>query len=568
MKWILKMNQKYVLSYVLSNLFLIFFDTIGFVFPIAIGYMVDEVVIHQNTENLLLMTIFLICMIIFKQVGAYISWYKVEMVTLKMQQNIKVACYQKINQMDHYFFEHNSKGELMTNFTSDMWMIRKHICYNIKTIGAVVLTFLFSFAYLLHIHALFTFLLLIPGFFIGIASFLFVKKMGKYYEKLRNVLALDNNYIEDNIEGNKVVKTFALEKNEIQTMSKLDQNYIDLDMDIGFMEDRYYAIVDFLSHITSAIFLLGGGYLFINGWISLGKLIIFNAYLYNLRAPFIRLSGLMNSIQKYIVASKRIRKLLDAKPRKILTGTQHISSLLKPIEFRDVQIVYDDRVVVDHLNIRIEPYETIAFVGKTGSGKSSIVNLLLGLITPNKGEILIDGENYLNYDIQDIRQRIGYVTQNPFLFSDTIYHNISYGATGISKKDALEYADIACCDYVHKLEDGIDTIIGERGVGLSGGEKQRLSLARALAVRPDILLLDDITSALDIETEEKINESIQNLDYKATKVIIAGKIVSVMNADRIYVLDEGRVVEEGTHLELLHKKGYYYELYQIQKGDI
>ena len=224
--------------------------------------------------------------------------------------------------------------------------------------------------------------------------------------------------------------------------------------------------------------------------------------------------------------------------------------------------------MLDHLNVVIHPYETIAFVGKTGSGKSSVVNLLLGLITPNKGKILIGGKNYLEYDIQEIRQRIGYVTQNPFLFSDSIYNNICYGAIDTTKEEALEYARIACCDYIDRLPDGLDTVIGERGVGLSGGEKQRLSLARALAVKPDILLLDDITSALDIETEERINESISKLEYRATKVIIAGKIVSVKNADRIYVLDGGSVIEEGTHEELLKKKGYYYELYQIQKGDI
>ena len=567
MKWILKMDKKSIIPYFLSNVFLIFFDTIGFIFPILVGYLVDEVVVKGNFDQLLWISFFLIGMTIVKQLGAYLCVIKLDLVSERFVKQIKMKCYQTIDQLDYYFFEHNSKGELMTNFTSDIGNIRRQLHFNIKTIGAIVLTFLCSFIYLLTIHVPFTLLLLSPGILIGIVSYLFVKKIGSRYEDLRNLLSEDNNYIEDNIEGNRVVKTFALEQNEIKQMSLLDQKYIDADMKVGFMDHKYYATVDFLSYLTGVIFLIGGGYLFIQNAITIGQLIIFNSYLYNLRAPFIRLGGLMNSLQRYFISVKRIRNLLNAKPRKILTGQTPISSLHQTIEFKDVQIVYDELVVLDHLNVVIRPYETIAFVGKTGSGKSSIVNLLLGLITPSKGEILIDGKNYFDFSIQNIRDRIGYVSQNPFLFSDTIYSNITYGNPNLSKEEAEKYARLACCNYIEYLPDGIDTIIGERGVGLSGGEKQRLSLARALAVKPDILLLDDITSALDIETEEKINESIRNLEYSTTKIIIASKVISVKDADRIYVLDDGKVVEEGTHQDLLNKKGYYYELYQIQKGE-
>lgn len=340
------------------------------------------------------------------------------------------------------------------------------------------------------------------------------------------------------------------------------------DIAITYFEDKFYAKIDFLGYLMSVILLFVGGYLFINNKITLGNLIIFNFYLYNLRSPFIRLSGIINSINKYSIAKTRIQKLLEAKPIVILPGTQELKSLLIPITFKDVRIVYDNKVVLENLNLTIKPHETIAFIGKTGSGKSSIVKLLLGLITPESGEILFGHTNYLEYNIKDIRERIGYVTQSPFLFSDTIYNNIKYGRDNLTKEEAHKYAKIACCNYIENLPNGIDTIIGEKGVGLSGGEKQRLSLARALAVNPDILLLDDITSALDIETEEKINESIASLKTKSTKIIIASKIVSVMNADKIYVLDQGHVIESGTHQELLQEKGYYYDLYNIEKGEI
>lgn len=568
MKWILNNNKKYKLPYILSNIFLIFFDSIDFIIPILIGFVVDRITIYHNYENFLLITIGIIIFTIIKVLGSYFSVIKLEIVSDKIVSDLKQKCYKNVNNLDHDFFEHNNKGELMTNFTSDIWVIRKHLSYSIKTIGAMIITFLCSLIYLLTLNVPFTLILLTPGIIIGIITIIFYKKIHPEYEKLRDITSNVNDYISDNIEANRVVKTFALEESEIKGMKKLNKKYIDKDIAVCFKENSFYSKIDFLSYLSSVIFLIMGGYLFINNKITLGELIIFNSYLYNLRAPFIRLGRMLNSIQRYGIAKKRIKNLLDAKPKIILEGTKNLKSLLVPIEFKNVRIVFDNKVVLEDLNLKIKPHETIAFIGKTGSGKSSIVNLLLGFLTPESGEVLINGRNYLDYNIKDLREKVGYVTQSSFLFSDSIYNNIRYGHMEITKDDAKKYAKIACCDYIDNLPDGIDTIIGEKGVGLSGGEKQRLSLARALAVKPDILLLDDITSALDIETEEKINESIKTLDYKSTKIIIASKIVSVMNADRIYVLDEGKVIESGNHQELMQKKGYYYKLYEIQKGDI
>lgn len=568
MKWILNHNKKYKLTYFLSNIFLIFFDSIGFVIPILIGFIVDRITKYQNYDYFFITILGIIIFVIVKVMGSYFSVIKLEITCNEMVSDIKKTCYHNLNMLDHDFFEHNNKGELMTNFTSDMWNIRKHLQYNIKTIGAIVLTFICSFVYLLTINVPFTLILLTPGIIVGIVSYLFYRNIKKDYEVLRNYISDANDYVSDNIEANRVVKTFSLERSEIKNMKKIYKRYIKKDLSTSFKENSFYAKVDFLSYFTSVLFLIIGGYLFIHDRISMGELIIFNSYLYNLRAPFTRLSGLLNSIQRFSIAKTRVKKIMDAKPKILLNGNDNIKSLLVPIEFKNVRIVFDDKVLLENLNFKIKPYETVAFIGKTGSGKSSIVNLLLGFVVPESGEVLIDGKNYLDYDMKQIRQKVGYVTQQAFLFSDTIYNNITYGAGDLSKVMAKRYANIACCDYIDRLPEKIDTVIGEKGVGLSGGEKQRLSLARALAVRPDILLLDDITSALDIETEEKINESISNLKYKSTKIIIASKIVSVMKADQIFVLDKGKIIESGNHKELLKKKGYYYDLYKMQKGDI
>ncbi len=567
MKWILNMDIKYNKTYIISNIFLIFFDSIGFLVPILIGYLVDSVTIYNDYSKLLYITITIIIFVIFKTVGAYLSVIKLDMTVNRMVCSLREKCYKNLNRLDYYFFEHKKRGELMTNFTLDLNQIKTHVAYNIKTIGAIVISFGCSLAYLLTINIPFTIILLTPGVLVGITSYKFLKKASLEHEKARNLAANSNEFISDNIEANKIVKTFTLEQDEIEKMKEVNKLWVNKNIDIALMESKFYMQVDFLSYLMNIIFLLVGGILFIYNQITMGELIIFNAYLYNLRAPFTRLSGLLNSVQRYKVSKARIDSLINAKPKIVLNGQEHIDNLLVPIVFKNVHIVYDKKIILENLNLQINPYETIAFIGKVGSGKSSIVNMLLGFITPKSGEILINGKNYLDYDIKDIRKKIGYVAQQAFLFSDSIYNNIKYGNTNLNKEEAMRYASIACCDYIEKLPYEIDTLIGERGVGLSGGEKQRLSLARAIAVCPDILLLDDITSALDIETEEKINESINNLMYKSTKIIIASKIVSVKNADRIYVLDEGKVIESGTHEELLKQKGYYYELYKIQKGE-
>ncbi len=238
------------------------------------------------------------------------------------------------------------------------------------------------------------------------------------------------------------------------------------------------------------------------------------------------------------------------------------------IKFDNVSFEIDEKQVLSNINLELEKGKTYAFIGEVGSGKSSIGRLILRIIDVSKGNIFINNCDINDYTIYSIRDKIAYVSQTPFLFSDTIKNNVNFGNLELTNDEINHFLKLAKADYVHNLENGIQTIIGENGISLSGGEKQRLSLARALAKKPELLILDDITSALDYESELEVTKNINNLEYECTKIIIAQKIISVKNADKIFVLKQGNIINEGTHKELLKTSDMYKEIYDIQSGKI
>ena len=280
------------------------------------------------------------------------------------------------------------------------------------------------------------------------------------------------------------------------------------------------------------------------------------------------LGTLLNDLQRFVASSDRLIEIQMYRPRITNPEIPETSEerLQGEVEFKDVTFKFGDEVVFDSINFHAKPGETIAIMGETGSGKTTITNLISRFYDVKKGSVLVDGIDVRQWDLHTLRSNIGLATQDVFLFSDTIDGNIAYARPDLPEEDVRHFAKVAAADFIEKMADGYDTIVGERGVGLSGGQKQRIALARALALRPSILILDDTTSAVDMETEKYIQEQLDHLDFDCTKFIIAQRISSVRHADQILILKGGKIIEHGTHKELLKQRGYYYDIYRIQQG--
>ena len=409
-----------------------------------------------------------------------------------------------------------------------------------------------------------TILLLFMPIFVYV-TLKYAKKTKKLYDIEREKASKLNSYIQENIEGNRLIKNLGTEKSERDKFRNLNEDYVNYKIKISYKMFSHIELIRFLSYFLWVIMILLGGLFIVNGSITIGQFMIFNGYIGIISRPLYNLIEYMNDIQNYKVSIKKIKDIFNTKPKQKDDGKLELKSINK-IKFENVEFEVEDKKVLSDINIEIEKNKTYAFIGEVGSGKSSIGRLILRIIDATNGNIYINENTINDYTIYSVRDKIAYVAQTPFLFSDSIKNNVNFGNLSLSDDEIRYYLKLAKVDYVDKLEDNIETVIGENGISLSGGEKQRLSLARALARKPQLLILDDITSALDYEYELEVTKNINNLDFECTKIIIAQKIISVKNADKIFVMKEGKIIAEGTHEELLNSSEFYKEIYDIQSG--
>lgn len=387
---------------------------------------------------------------------------------------------------------------------------------------------------------------------------------------IRQSFARLNAMVEENISGNRIVRAFAREDYEVKKFQQLNHDYKDKNMASATVSRRYLPALDFLASLLSVIVLLLGSILVITHQMTLGELVSFNGFLWMLNQPM-RMSGwLINDIQRFSAATIKIRSMLATQPKIAPTKSQQSVSISGAVQFQHVDFAFSDAPevnVLSDISFTVEPGQTLGILGETGSGKSTLMNLIARFYDPTSGRVLIDGRDIRHWSAQTLRNQITIVTQDLFLFSDSITDNINYGNHDASIPFIREMADIADANnFINQMPDGYDTVVGERGVGLSGGQKQRISLTRALVKNPRILILDDTTSALDMETEATIQQRLKSVTQDKTVFIIASRISSLRHADQIIVLRHGKIVARGNHESLLAQDGYYAETYRRQLG--
>ncbi|MEK3986448.1 ABC transporter ATP-binding protein [Paenibacillus sp. FSL K6-3166] len=524
----------------------------------------------QERQLLIMLCLAMIGFSLLRTGLAYFTTMQYEQSSQNMMYNIRIFLYNKIQGQDREYYDRNRTGDLMTKMTGDLDMVRHSMAWIFKTIIESLTIFIAAVIYFFTIDAQLTLWMLILSPPIFIVAYIFAKRVRPMYIDLRERLSQLNTTTQENISGNRVVKAFAREEFEVQKFTEKNVNYSTANKKAALVWLDYFPFLESFAQGFNVILMLAGGLFLMNGRITFGEFTAFSSLIWAISNPMRNIGIIINDIQRFFASLSKIIDIYYAKPNIV---NEHMSTNKRRyegrIEFDHVRFKYDSAIVLDDVSFTVEPGETIAIMGSTGSGKTTIINLIPRFYDVAEGRVLVDGVDVRKLELDELRDNIGMATQDVLLFSDTIDGNIAYGDPDLPEKDAISFAELAAAhDFITKMPEGYDTVVGERGVGLSGGQKQRIALARALAVRRPILILDDTTSAVDLETEEHIQKSLRELDYPCTKIIIAQRVSTTAQADRILILDDGKLVEEGTHAELLAKRGYYYDVFKLQNEGI
>ena len=502
----------------------------------------------------------------------YLVCMDVEHVSQKMLYRIRTHLFDKIERQDMQFYNTYRTGDLMTRVTGDLDAVRHMIAWVIRCIVESFSLLLATTAYFLYMDWRLALAILAIAPFIMVVIVKFRNQVAPRHKELREKLSLLNTAAQENISGNRVVKAFAREDYEIKKFDEHSVDFSKTNKKTALTWITFFPYIETFANLMPIVLLVVGGLFIIKGEITMGEYVAFSGLIWAVQNPMRMLGNIMNEFQRFAAASDKVMEIYYSEP-KIIDKEDAVdmpNRFAGKVEFKNVSFKYEDGnlPVLHNISFVANPGETVAIMGETGCGKTSMIQLIPRFYEPTEGEVLVDGVNVCDMKLTQLRKNIGLATQDVLLYSDTIDGNIAYGDSSLTKEEVEKFAKYsAAAKFITRMPEGYDTVVGERGVGLSGGQKQRISLARALAVRPAILILDDTTSAVDMETEKQIQHSLKELDFPCTKLIIAQRISTTKFADKILIIQDGRITESGTHDELVAKKGYYYNLVQLQTGE-
>lgn len=566
MKWFYAFLKKYRLRMLFGMVLVTILAAAALASPYISKIIVDTVIKGGKTEYLIPLVGILVGLVVVKGVCRFSSQVLFETSSQGVLYAMRDKVYRKLLMEDFAFYNKNRTGDLMGRQTGDMDAIRHFVAYVIYTIYENILYFVLALVMIFTINVPMALCMVIVLPLAALTTYLQAKSVHPAFKKCRDAFSGLNTFVQENISGNRVVKAFVKEDYEKEKFNVQNDIYREAELGAAKIWRRYVPVFEFLSYVLTIILMLVGGIMVVKGQMTLGDLVAVNGYLWMLTVPLRMAGWWINDVQRFTTSVEKIYDTYSAEPdiKRPKKPVKH-KKLEGNVTFKNVSYRADDEDILQNINFDVKKGETVGIIGTTGAGKSTIVNLMCRFFDATEGEVLVDGVNVKDYDMHDLRDNIGMAMQDVFLFSDTIEGNIAYGKPDISFEKVKEVARMADANhFIQNLPEGYDTIVGERGVGLSGGQKQRISLARALLKEPAILVLDDTTSAVDMETESYIQKQLENIDHACTIFIIAYRISSIMNADQILVLDQGKIIEHGTHKELLKKNGYYATVYKHQ----
>lgn len=531
--------------------------------------LVDKCFIGGKKDLVIPLVSLLVIVCLIKTTLRYIMLLFFEKSSQELIGNLREFLYSKIQSLDIEFYNKNSTGDLMSKMTGDIDIIRHTFSWIICNSFEAILLFTLTFIFLATINLKLTLILMVCTPIIVFFNIKMFKKLKPLHSKTREIYSELNSTVQENISANRVVKAFVREDYENKKMKEKNDEFTNINIKTTNTWLGYYVPIDFFSTLLIILAYVFGAIFVIMNEISIGEFVAFAGLTWGLNGP-VRLSGpIINDLQRFFATFEKISPLYYANPN-ITSSSDAIpfNNNKGEIVFKDVCFEINKVKILKNINLTIKNGETIGIMGPTGSGKTSFIALLLRLYDPTSGEILIDGINIKNISLKELRKSIGLSAQDVFLFSNTIEGNIAYSNPEMPIEEIEMYSKSACAnEFIDKMQEGYLTIIGERGVGLSGGQKQRISLARALAVNSHILILDDTTSAVDMDTEKLIQSELNKISG-CTKIIIAGRISSVYKADKIIILENGSITDIGTHKKLKTKKGFYKRIYELQHSEL
>ena len=566
-KWLWSlMDRKYRKRHILALCISAITSLMLLINPTLQKRLVDDVIVAQNADPLLGILFTMLAVKLIHEGLRYFMIITLEKSSQNVIYNLRVRTFTRLQHQDTRFFDRHRTGDLMTRMSADTDWCRHFLSYiDYSAIDSVVM-FLSTSIYLFWINWKLALVCVTP--MLMLITKVYSKGVRKLFMAMRERQSEMNAAAQENIAANRVIKAFAREEHEKENFDKRSSAFREAHLAINKRWLTFFPFIEILANAMTLITVFFGGFLMIQGEMTAGDLTVFTSLSWALSVPMRNLGNLLNDWQRFITCSSKVMEIemsqADIKDAPDAVDHDRIQG---GVEFRHVSFAHDGTEVLKDVNFKVEPGKTLAIMGPTGSGKTTIIQLLARCYEVKDGEILVDGCPIKRWKLQQLRDGIGTATQDVFLFSDTVEGNIAFGDQSLTEEEVHDFARRAAAgNFIVNLSDGYDTIIGERGVGLSGGQKQRIALARALAVRPGILVMDDTTSAVDMETEQYIQQQLRELPYDCTKIIIAQRISSVKEADEILILQDGAIAERGTHQELLKNHGYYWETYCLQNG--